>query len=383
MSSRAFGFEAVSARPGVGSPWWVRRGLLLVTAALVTFGLVSVYSASSFVAQSKGLPDSHFLVQQIARVAVGSIALLVATFIDYRIYRKLAWPFLGLVTVLLILLLLPWTGELAPARNGARRWIDLGVSFQPSELAKLAIVIWTAALAVKKQDRLKSLRHGLLPFLLVLGPVCLLILAEPHFSATVITGALALLVLFAAGARLGHFVVIGAAAVPFVADQVMNTGYRMNRILAFLNPSLDADGVGYQLHQSLIAVGSGGVFGVGFGESTQKLFYLPEPQNDFIYPIIAEEWGFVGAALLVVLYLVWTLLGFRIASTAPDLFGRLLAIGLTAIVTIGAFGHIGVTIGLLPTTGVSLPFVSAGGTGLVLAMGVTGVLYNISTRRRC
>jgi cell division protein FtsW len=383
MMARVLGIEVMPVRPSAGAPWWVRRGLLLVTGALVLFGLVSVYSASSFVAQSKGLPDSHFLVQQIARVAIGAVALLVATFIDYRIYKRLAWPLLGFVAVLLVLLLLPWTGELAPVRNGARRWIDLGVAFQPSELAKIAIVIWTAAIAVKKQDRLGSLRYGLLPFLFVVGPICLLILAEPHFSATMITAALALLVLFAAGARLGHFVFIGAATLPLVLDQVMNTGYRMNRVLAFLNPALDADGVGYQLRQSLVAIGSGGVFGVGFGESTQKLFYLPEPQNDFIYPIIAEEWGLVGAAALILLYLAWALFGLRIAASAPDLFGRLLAIGLTAIVAIGAFGHIGVTIGLLPTTGVSLPFVSAGGTGLVLAMGVTGILYNIAAQRRC
>jgi cell division protein FtsW len=383
MMARVLGIEVMPVRPSAGAPWWVRRGLLLVTGALVLFGLVSVYSASSFVAQSKGLPDSHFLVQQIARVAIGAVALLVATFIDYRIYKRLAWPLLGFVAVLLVLLLLPWTGELAPVRNGARRWIDLGVAFQPSELAKIAIVIWTAAIAVKKQDRLGSLRYGLLPFLFVVGPICLLILAEPHFSATMITAALALLVLFAAGARLGHFVFIGAATLPLVLDQVMNTGYRMNRVLAFLNPALDADGVGYQLRQSLVAIGSGGVFGVGFGESTQKLFYLPEPQNDFIYPIIAEEWGLVGAAALILLYLAWALFGLRIAASAPGLFGRLLAIGLTAIVAIGAFGHIGVTIGLLPTTGVSLPFVSAGGTGLVLAMGVTGILYNIAAQRRC
>ncbi len=383
MMARVLGIELMPFRPSAGAPWWVRRGLLLVTGVLVVLGLISVYSASSFVAQSKGLPDSHFLVQQIARVAIGAIALLGATFIDYRIYRRFAWPFLGLVAVLLVLLLVPWTRELAPVRNGARRWIDLGVAFQPSELAKVAIVMWTATLAVKKQDRLDSLRYGLLPFLLVVGPICLLILAEPHFSATMITAVLALIVLFTAGARLGHFVFIGAAALPLVLDQVMNTGYRMNRILTFLNPALDADGVGYQLRQSLVAIGSGGVFGVGFGESTQKLFYLPEPQNDFIYPIIAEEWGLVGAAALVLLYLAWALFGLRIAASAPDLFGRLLAIGLTAIVAIGAFGHIGVTIGLLPTTGVSLPFISAGGTALVLAMGVTGILYNIAAQRRC
>ncbi len=381
-------YELVWGRTSVqgraGSPAWVRRGLLAISAMLVLFGLLSVYSASSFVAGARGLPDSYFLVQQLGHAVVGGVALLVASFIDYRRYRALAWPLLAAAAALLVLLVLPWTTSIAPPVNGTRRWLQVfGVAFQPSELAKVAVVVWTAALAVKKQDRLRSLRHGLLPFLLVLGPVLLLILIEPHLSATLITAALILIVLFAAGARIGHFLLLGVAGIPLLWSRVTQTGYQLERILAFLNPGLDAQGVGYQLEQSIIAVGSGGVFGVGFGESTQKLYYLPEPQNDFIYPIIAEEWGLVGAVSLLVLFLVWTLIGLRIALTAPDLFGRLLAIGLTAIIAVGAFGHMGVTLGLLPTTGVSLPFVSAGGTGLVIAMGVTGVLYNISAQRRC
>lgn len=381
-------YELVWGRTSVqgraGSPAWVRRGLLAISAMLVLFGLLSVYSASSFVAGSRGLPDSYFLVQQLGHAVVGGVALLIASFIDYRRYRALAWPMLAAAAALLVLLVLPWTTSIAPPVNGARRWLQVfGVAFQPSELAKVAVVVWTAALAVKKQDRLRSLRHGLLPFLLVLGPVLLLILVEPHLSATLITAALILIVLFAAGARIGHFLLLGVAGIPLLWSRVTQTGYQLERILAFLNPGLDAQGVGYQLEQSIIAVGSGGVFGVGFGESTQKLYYLPEPQNDFIYPIIAEEWGLVGAVSLLALFLVWTLIGLRIALTAPDLFGRLLAIGLTAIIAVGAFGHMGVTLGLLPTTGVSLPFVSAGGTGLVITMGVTGVLYNISAQRRC
>ncbi len=381
-------YELVWGRTSVqgraGSPAWVRRGLLAISAMLVLFGLLSVYSASSFVAGARGLPDSYFLVQQLGHAVVGGVALLVASFIDYRRYRALAWPLLAAAAALLVLLVLPWTTSIAPPVNGTRRWLQVfGVAFQPSELAKVAVVVWTAALAVKKQDRLRSLRHGLLPFLLVLGPVLLLILIEPHLSATLITAALILIVLFAAGARIGHFLLLGVAGIPLLWSRVTQTGYQLERILAFLNPGLDAQGVGYQLEQSIIAVGSGGVFGVGFGESTQKLYYLPEPQNDFIYPIVAEEWGLVGAVSLLALFLVWTLIGLRIALTAPDLFGRLLAIGLTAIIAVGAFGHMGVTLGLLPTTGVSLPFVSAGGTGLVITMGVTGVLYNISAQRRC
>ncbi|MEE9471049.1 MAG: putative peptidoglycan glycosyltransferase FtsW [Gemmatimonadota bacterium] len=362
---------------------YLASGLIAITLLLVGFGLLSVYSASSYTAQSEGLPDSYYLVQQSARALVGIAALLAASFVDYRVYRHLAWPLLAATAALLIIVILPGTEAIAPRINGARRWLMLGVTIQPSELAKIAIVIWTAALAVKKQDRLRSLRYGLVPFLLVIGTVCLLILLEPHLSGAMLVGALAFIVLFAAGGRLGHFLFLAMLGLPVLWDQVANTGYRMNRMLAFMKPGMGADDIGYQLNQSLIAIGSGGPFGVGFGESRQKLLYLPEPQNDFIFSIIAEEWGLIGSVFLIGLFLAWTVIGIRIAGSAPDLFGRLLAVGLTAIVTVGAFTHIGVTLGVLPTTGVNLPFISAGGTGLVLALGVTGILVNIAKQRRC
>ena len=362
---------------------YLASGLIAITLLLVGFGLLSVYSASSFTAESEGLPDSYYLVQQAARALVGVAALLAASFVDYRVYRHLAWPLLAVTAALLIIVILPGTEAIAPRINGARRWLMLGVAIQPSELAKIAIVIWTAALAVKKQERLRSLRYGLMPFLVVIGPVCLLILLEPHLSGAMLVGALAFIVLFAAGGRLGHFVFLGLLGLPVLWDQVVNTGYRMNRMMAFLKPGMGADDIGYQLNQSLIAIGSGGAVGVGFGESRQKLLYLPEPQNDFIFSIIAEEWGFVGSVILIGLFLAWTVIGMRVAGSAPDLFGRLLAVGLTSIVGVGAFAHVGVTLGVFPTTGVNLPFISAGGTGLVLALGVTGILVNVAKQRRC
>jgi cell division protein FtsW len=362
---------------------YLASGLIALTLLLVGFGLLSVYSASSFTAQSEGLPDSYYLVQQAARALVGIAALLAASFVDYRVYRHLAWPLLAATTALLVIVILPGTEAIAPRINGARRWLMLGVTVQPSELAKIAIVMWTAALAVKKQARLRSLRNGLVPFLIVIGPVCLLILLEPHLSGAMLVGALAFIVLFAAGGRLGHFLFLAMLGLPVLWDQVANTGYRMNRMMAFLKPGMGADDIGYQLNQSLIAIGSGGPVGVGFGESRQKLLYLPEPQNDFIFSIIAEEWGLIGSVFIIGLFLAWAIIGMRIAGSAPDLFGRLLAVGLTSMVAVGAFAHIGVTLGVLPTTGVNLPFISAGGTGLVLALGVTGILVNIAKQRRC
>ena len=362
---------------------WEGKALVVLTVVLVTFGLLAVYSASAFLAQARGFPDSYYLMSQATRAAIGLVILWLTSLIDYNVYRRLAWPFLLVAALLLFVLLLPLSDSVAPRVNGARRWLDIGVVFQPSELAKLAVIIWTAALAVRKQDRLRSLRYGLLPFLVILVPVCLLILAEPHFSAAALTATVAVTLIFCAGGRIGHFVFLAALSVPVLWDQVMNTGYRTNRVLAFLNPAATSTDIGYQLRQSLIAVGSGGTFGVGFGESRQKLFYLPEPHNDFIFSIISEEWGFIGAALLVVLFAAWALIGLRIAGGAPNLFGRLVAIGITMLIAIGAFAHIGVAIGLLPTTGVNLPFVSAGGTNLVLALAATGILLNIAKQRRC
>lgn len=370
---RGFPVRPASSRPSVAG-----QALLGVTATLVVFGLVSVYSASSHIAQLKGLGDSHYLFQQTSRAGIGVLALFTASLIDYRVYRRLAWPILAATLLLLVSLLLPWTESIAPRINGARRWIDLGPMIQPSEIAKISVVLWTAAIAVKKQDRLHGFRHGLLPCLLVIGLVCLLVLLQPHFSATLIIAAAAGSVLFAAGARLAHFVAIALAALPIVWHLVAGTGYRLARVTAFLDPASTATEGGYQLNQSLIAVGSGGLFGVGFGRSSLKMSYLPEPQNDFIFSIIAEEWGFLGAAIVIVLFLAWALLGLRIARSAPDLYGRLVAVGLTTLVAIAAFGHMGVALGLAPTTGVNLPFISAGGTNLILTLGATGILLNVS-----
>jgi cell division protein FtsW len=365
-------------RPASSRPSVTGRALLAVTLSLVAFGLLSVYSASSYVAQVQGLEDSHYLFQQVRRAGIGLVILAAASVVNYRLYQGLAWPLLGLTVLLLIALLLPGTEAIAPRINGARRWLDLGVTVQPSELAKISVVLWTAAIAVKKQDRLHSFRYGLLPFLLVLGLVCLLVLLEPHFSATVMIAAVAATVLFTAGARFGHFAMLGAATLPVLWMQVMGSGYRMARVTAFMNPDSTAAAGGYQLKQSLMAVGSGGMFGVGFGRSSLKMSYLPEPQNDFIFSIIAEEWGFIGAATVILLFLTWALLGLRIARAAPDLYGRLVAVGITALVAFAAFGHIGVALGLLPTTGINLPFISAGGTNLILMLGMTGILLNVS-----
>ena len=382
-SSGPMGGELQLNLDELGTPEWVRRALIGLTLALIVFGLLAVYSATSFQAEQSGLSGTTTLMDQIARALAGGAAMMTAAYVDYRVWQRLAWPLMAVVGVLLVILVSPGTESFAPAVNGSRRWIALGpATFQPSELAKTAVVFWTAALAVKKGEQIKDFRDGLLPFLVILLPVLFLINQEPHLSATLITAGVAAAVLFSAGVRIRHGLALVAVAVPVAVMLVRQKGYQVERVMAFLDPTGTASDAAHQLRQAQIAIGAGGPFGAGYGQSTQKLYFLPEASNDFIFPIIAEEWGFAGAAGIVVLFLVWTMLGLRIARSAPDRFGRLVGVGMTAIVFIGAFGHMGITMGLMPTTGVSLPFVSAGGTGLVTAMGATGVLLSISSRRR-
>jgi len=360
---------------------WEAPVLLLLAVALLSFGLVAVYSASAVKAQTDGLADYHFVIRQAIGGSLGLLLLAVMAYLDYRVLRLFAWPMLLVVIGLLVFVLLPGTESVAPRVNGGRRWIDLGViQGQPSELAKLVLIIWTAAVAVRKQDRLGSLSKGLLPFLLVWGTVATLIMMQPSMSAAALVVLLAALVLFAGGARVAHFVVLGALMLPFLLTQVSGVGYRMRRILAFIDPTHDPAGVSYQITQALIALGSGGLLGRGLGHGQQKFGFLPEPHNDFIFAMIGEEWGFVGMALLVLGYVAIALIGYRIARNAPDLFGSLLAIGVTNLIVVQALLHMAVNSALIPTTGVTLPFISYGGSSLIVCMAAVGILMNIARR---
>jgi cell division protein FtsW len=339
---------------------------------------VELYSASTFMAQSEGLPPHFYAVRQLLGVFPGVVLAALLARMNYRVLQRAAWPLLGLTLLLLLVVVLPGTEGIAPRVNGARRWLRLGTTFQPSELAKLALIVWTAALAVKKQERLHSMSKGLLPFLLVWSAVLLPVMLQPNFSAALLLVLLASLVLFAGGARIGHFILLGIAAVPVVWNQIEGAGYRMKRIIAFVDPSADPTGVSYQIHQSLIAVGSGGLAGVGFGESQQKFGFLPEPHNDFLFSMIAEEWGFVGVAVTVWLFAAFAVVGYRIARRAPDLFGYLLGVGMTNLIVVSALLHMGVALSLLPTTGVILPFMSYGRSGLLVCFSAVGVLLAVA-----
>jgi cell division protein FtsW len=361
---------------------WEARALVALTAAALSFGLIQLYSASAFLARADGLPGHHYAVRQLGGAAAGAVLALVLSRVDYRRWRRAAWPLLWVVVALLVVLVLPWTESIAPRINGARRWLHLGVAFQPSEFAKVAVIVWTAMLAVKKQDRLHSLSKGLLPFLLVWGLVLVLVFAQPNVSAALLIVLLGSLVVFAGGARIGHFILLGLLAVPLLWSQIAGEGYRMRRIVAFFDPGADTQGVSYQIHQSLIAVGSGGLGGVGFGGSRQKYGFLPEPHNDFIFSMVAEEWGLVGVVFCVAVFAGFAAVGFRIAARAPDRFGYLLGIGMTNLIVVSAFLHMGVALALLPTTGVALPFMSFGRSALLTAFVAVGVLLSLSRASR-
>jgi cell division protein FtsW len=372
--TRADAFPFVEGRDG---EHWEPGALLLIVLLLVSFGLVELYSASTFMAQSEGLPPHFYALRQAMGVLPGLLLCGLLSRIHYRWLQAAAWPLLAITLLLLLLVVMPGTEAIAPRVNGARRWIRLGITLQPSELAKLSLIIWTAALAVKKQERLHSLRKGLLPFLVVWLALLVPVVAQPNFSAALLLALLASLVLFAGGARIGHFILLGVVAVPLLWNQVAGASYRLKRIVAFLDPSADPAAF-YQSHQSLIAIGSGGIGGVGFGQGQQKFGFLPEPHNDFLFSMIAEEWGFVGVTFTVLLFAGLGFAGYRIAARAPDLFGYLLGIGMTNLIVVSALLHMGIALALLPTTGVVLPFMSYGRSGLLVSFAAVGILLSLA-----
>ncbi|MBI4539669.1 MAG: putative lipid II flippase FtsW [Gemmatimonadetes bacterium] len=383
MRVRALPLDVAPPRPtgfadsGIG--WgWEPAALLVVTVLLLSFGLVTLYSASSFLAQREHLPDYYYVLRQAAGAGVGLALLALCSRIPYRSWRRLAWPLLAVVLILLLVLLLPGTREFAPEINGARRWLKLGgITLQPSELAKFVVVVWTAALAVKGKERLAHVSRGFLPLAAIWALLAAPIVLEPDLSTAVLVVALGGLVALTAGARVLHFAVLGLAALPLLASELAQA-YRLRRVLAFLDPETDPSGAAYQVQQSLIAVGSGGLAGVGFGEGRQQFGFIPEAHNDFIFAMIGEEWGFIGVTLTVGLYLTLVLIGFRVARRAPDHFGELLAVGLTSLIATSAVLHMGVGLGLIPATGVTLPLMSYGRSNLLVSLAAMGVLVAIA-----
>ena len=351
------------------------RVLFLTTILLVGLSIVMVYSASAALALDKYGKGSAFLVKQSLWAVLGLAILALVMRIDYRTYREpvFIWTCLGVVSVALVLVLF------SPPVNNARRWFGLGsIGVQPSELAKLAAIFFIAAILERRINRIGDVKFALLPIGFVV--VCLvgLILLEPDFGTAMSLILIASVMVFAAGVDYRY--VIGALllAIPGVYVLVMGTSYRRQRVLTFLDPWRDPLGAGFQIIQSLIAVGTGGVWGKGLMNGVQKLFYLPEPHTDFIYSVIAEELGLVGATGVLLCFCVATWRGIRVAVRAPDTFGAFLALGLTTMVAVQAFINISVVLGLMPTKGLPLPFISNGGSSLLINLVGMGILLNVS-----
>ncbi|HLB51210.1 MAG TPA: putative lipid II flippase FtsW [Patescibacteria group bacterium] len=358
------------------------RILLGIVILLVVFGLVMIASAG--VVYSETRFDDHYFFfkrQLLFGVLPGFAALFFFQRLDYNRLRQISVPFFALTIIFLILVFVPGVGT---ELYGASRWLQFGsFSFQPSEMAKFALVLYLAAwFASKGEKKIRDFFEGFLPFLAILGIASFLIIKQPDMGTMMVIVLIAFSLFFVSGARLAHLIgmaLVGSAALFFL---VKSAPYRFDRFMVFLHPELDPQGIGYQINQALLAIGSGGLFGLGLGHSRQKFNYLPEPVGDSIFAIIGEELGLIGAALVVVLFVAFALRVLKIARRAPDMFGRLVAIGIIAWIIGQAFVNIAAITALIPLTGIPLPFISYGGTSLVFLLYAVGVLLNISKQTK-
>jgi cell division protein FtsW len=351
--------------------------LLFAVIALVGIGVVMVYSASSIVAADLVGDSAFFFKRQAMWAGAGLVALLVVQRLHYEKLRRFTPLLLLLALAALVLVLVPGVGRVA---GGARRWISLGgpLAFQPAEAAKLALVLYLANFLANRGITVTQLRRGIVPPLAIMGVMFVLILAQPDMGTAVLIALSTVGVLFVGGARIWHLAGVALAGVPLFAAAVFGEEYRRQRILAFLNPWGDPQGSGFHIIQSLLALGSGGLFGTGLGNSRQKFFYLPERHTDFIFSIVGEELGLVGTLAVLILLAFVAYRGFQVARRVPDRYAALLAGGITGMIVLQAIMNIGVTTGVLPITGVPLPFLSFGGSSLLVTMIGIGIVLNVS-----
>jgi len=352
--------------------------ILLITLILVGFGIVMVYSASAILSADKFQDSFHFLKKQALFAAGGVLLMTLAIKIDYHLWQKLAYLILATSFGLLILVLFIGTRA-----GGSTRWLYIGsLSFQPSEFAKLALVVFLSYFLTKKGEKIRTFQFGFLPTVLISGAMILLVIHQPDFGAALFLGIMVMLMLFVAGTRLS-FILFGAlTAAPIVYHLIMKVPYRLHRIMSYLNPWQDPKGISFQLVQSFVAFGAGGISGSGLGQGKQKLYFLPAPHTDFIFSVIGEEMGFIGAVIVLGLYLVLCVRGIRVSLGAPDEFGTFLGLGITSLISLQAIINMAVVLGLLPTKGLTLPFISYGGTSLVVSLVSVGILLNISSHGR-
>lgn len=354
----------------------IRISLFMTTMVLVCVGIVMIYSASCIYAWERYHDGFFFLKRHISFVAIGIVLAFLVMTVDYRKFRTFAKPLLLVSLLLLALVLIPGIGREV---SGARRWFRFKfISFQPSELANIAVIIYMADFITRKKEMLKSFVWGFMPAMMVLGAVVLLILMQPDLGTTLALGVVVFIMLFIAGVRPQHLLYVILAGLPALYFLIFHVPYRRMRIMAFLNPWADPRGSGFQIIQSQIALGSGGITGIGLGHSKQKLFFLPAAHTDFILSIIGEELGLIGTVGVVSLFVLFILLGLKIVKNAPDQFGYLLGLGLVSMITLKAMVNIGVSCGVLPTKGLPLPFISYGGSSFIFDLVSVGILMNIA-----
>lgn len=349
--------------------------LFIVVMFLVFIGIMMVFSSSYYVALSVWKDKFLFFRKELVFAVVGFLGMIFFTLLDYRKLKKISTPIMFLSIIFLILVLTPVGLKI----NGARRWIDLGVTtFMPSEFAKLACIIFCAATMSNKGEKIKDFKLGILPYIVLIVINFALIIKQPNLSTAITISMIVFSMLFVSGAKLKHLGLIMISGFIAMGLFAVSAEYRLKRVMTLLNPGANPLGEGWQVTQSLYALGSGGIFGVGLGQSTQNKLYIPEPQNDFIYATIGEELGFIGAVIVIMLFLILIYRGLKIASSSNDLFATLLASGISAMIAIQVFVNIGVVSAILPATGIALPFISYGGNSLIMMMSSVGILLSIS-----
>jgi len=356
----------------------IDKWLLGCVIALCGFGLIMVFSSSDYMGIVAHNNSSYYFERQILWLALGALLALMALGLDYHRLRGLAPPVALLILIALVLVLVPHIGV---TRNGARRWFGIGdYTFQPSEVAKVVAIIYLARWLEKAKERVRSVREGLLPFLLMLGVLVGLVLLEKDLGTSMVLALIAISMYMVAGARWGHVLLLLALSAGAMLVLIKLEPYRYSRMLAFANPWADSLNSGFQSVQSVLALGSGGPFGVGLGQSVQKYQWLPEAHTDFIFAIIGEEVGLIGTLFVLGLFCLFAWRGYRAALRAPDTFGLLLATGITSWLTFQAFVNIAAVTVTLPTTGIPLPFVSFGGSSLTISLAAVGLLLNVSAQ---
>ena len=351
--------------------------LLITVFILLGLGIITVLSASSPTALAETGNSYKYLIKQMEAAVIGIFLMFVASKIDYKLWQK-NYKIIYFICMILLLAVC----ALGREAGGAKRWLDMGfLSFQPSEVAKVGVIIFYSAWLTKNKEKLKTFKYGFVyPLSLLLIPIFFILVLQNHFSATLVICMLAAILMILAGCKIRYFIFVGIplAALGVFAIIVAGQGFRMQRILTFFDPWQDIKGKGWQIVQSLYAIGSGGLFGVGLGESKQKYLYIPEPHNDFIFAVLAEELGFIGCAIVIILFAILIWRGITIAMKAPDMFGSLLAAGITSMIAIQVLVNIAVVTASMPVTGMALPFFSYGGTALIITLTSIGILLSVS-----